>query len=102
MALERSSGYVANRSHIPKRTCILCGTKASKRDFVRIVALPDGAIRLDLEGKAPGRGAYVCRRPECKRDKLKVQRLNHVLRTRVPESDWAALAVSLEAQKTSN
>lgn len=92
---------MASRGHVPERTCILCGTKAAKRDLVRIVAMPDGAIRLDSGGKAPGRGAYVCRRPDCKRDKLKVQRLSHVLKTKVAESDWAALVASLEANKTS-
>ncbi|MBM3948493.1 MAG: YlxR family protein [SAR202 cluster bacterium] len=101
MALARRAGQKASRGHVPERTCILCGTKAAKRDLVRIVAMPDGAIRLDHEGKAPGRGAYVCRRPECKRDNLKMQRLSHVLRAKVPESDWAALVGSLEADKAS-
>jgi predicted RNA-binding protein YlxR (DUF448 family) len=35
-----------------------------KRELIRIVRGPDG-IKLDLSGKAPGRGAYVHADPGC-------------------------------------
>ena len=30
----------------------------------------DGEVRADLAGKAEGRGAYVCARPECAEKRL--------------------------------
>jgi predicted RNA-binding protein YlxR (DUF448 family) len=35
-----------------------------KRELVRITASEDGA-RVDMSGKASGRGIYLCRNPEC-------------------------------------
>jgi predicted RNA-binding protein YlxR (DUF448 family) len=95
VALEQGIGHPGKRSRVPERTCILCGTKAPKRELLRVVASSDGSIRLDPEGKVSGRGAYLCRRPECNRDKLKMQRLSHALHTKVTDNDWAALVVSL-------
>lgn len=51
--------------HIPLRRCTSCATQASKRDLLRIVRTSDGALLLDPHGKAPGRGAYLCKKPAC-------------------------------------
>ena len=50
---------------IPLRMCTGCGEMFDKRTLVRVVKSPDGEISLDLTGKKPGRGAYVCRNTEC-------------------------------------
>ncbi len=49
----------------PQRTCIACRRIAAKRALVRVVATPEGRIVVDPKGKAPGRGAYVCRQRGC-------------------------------------
>jgi predicted RNA-binding protein YlxR (DUF448 family) len=49
---------VAPRSE-PERTCIGCRKTAGKRDLLRIVRTPQGEVRVDASGTAPGRGAYV-------------------------------------------
>ncbi len=49
----------------PKRRCIGCGKRDEKSAFVRIVAGKDGSLFLDLQGKAEGRGAYLCRDAAC-------------------------------------
>ena len=36
-----------------------CHTVRAKRELVRIVRAPSGALTVDLRGKAPGRGAYL-------------------------------------------
>ena len=36
-----------------------CHTVRAKRELVRIVRSPSGALTVDLRGKAPGRGAYL-------------------------------------------
>lgn len=37
----------------------------SKANLLRVVRSPDGAVTIDATGKAPGRGAYLCRKAEC-------------------------------------
>ena len=51
--------------HTPIRTCVGCGTERSKRELVRIVRTPDGAIVADATGKRSGRGAYLDPSPDC-------------------------------------
>ena len=51
--------------HTPIRTCVACRATDEKRDLLRVVRQPDGAVLHDPKGKLSGRGAYVCARPEC-------------------------------------
>ena len=45
---------------IPARQCIGCMTSRPKKELVRVVRAPSGEISIDLVGKKPGRGAYLC------------------------------------------
>ncbi len=65
------------RKHIPQRTCIACGTTKPKRELLRVVRTPQGAVELDAGGKKSGRGAYVCARRSCWELALKKHRLEH-------------------------
>jgi len=66
-----------------------------KKDLVRIVKAPEkqdetGAplprpIELDLTGKKPGRGAYICRDPECLRLARKARRLERAFSCKIPD-----------------
>jgi uncharacterized protein len=51
--------------HTPIRTCVACRATDEKRDLLRVVRQPDGAVLHDPKGKLSGRGAYVCAQPEC-------------------------------------
>jgi len=51
--------------HTPIRTCVACRATDEKRDLLRVVRQPDGAVLHDPKGKMAGRGAYICARPEC-------------------------------------
>ena len=57
---ETTSALAETRDAI--RTCVGCGRKAPKVEFVRFVAR-DG--ELVLGATDPGRGAYTCRRLAC-------------------------------------
>ena len=48
----------------PLRMCIACRQMKDKRELVRIVKNGD-EILLDQTQKAAGRGAYICKEPEC-------------------------------------
>lgn len=43
----------------PERTCVGCRTSAGKLELIRIVRTPNGEVRVDGSGRAPGRGAYI-------------------------------------------
>lgn len=56
-----------------------------KRELVRVVRTPEGAIELDLTGKKAGRGAYICPLSKCLAMALKAKRLEKKLETSLPE-----------------
>ena len=45
--------------------CAGCREGKSKKELVRVVKSPDGEISVDLTGKKPGRGAYICKNEDC-------------------------------------
>lgn len=49
---------------IPMRRCVGCMESKPKRELIRIVASDDGP-KIDLTGKANGRGIYLCPDSEC-------------------------------------
>lgn len=60
---------------IPLRKCIGCNEMKDKRELVRIVRNKEGEISVDLTGKKPGRGAYICKNVECLNKAEKSKRL---------------------------
>ena len=50
-----------DKSHIPIRTCIKCGTKREKNGLVRLVRDKEGQFVIDELQKKKGRGAYICK-----------------------------------------
>ena len=77
--------------HIPQRTCVGCRTSSAKREFVRTVRTPEGAVEVDATGKRPGRGAYLCGQRSCWEEALKKDRLARALRTTISSKDQEAL-----------
>ncbi len=68
---------------IPMRTCIGCGACRDKNMLIRVVRPPEGGLLLDPSGRANGRGAYLCRTPECLEKALKRKALTRVFHTEV-------------------
>lgn len=50
---------------IPQRKCVACQQMMPKKELIRIVRSPEGEIGIDLGGKKPGRGAYLCGKVSC-------------------------------------
>ena len=46
-----------------------------KKELLRVVKAPDGAVSIDLTGRKPGRGAYVCHSAECLKRAIKQRQL---------------------------
>jgi predicted RNA-binding protein YlxR (DUF448 family) len=97
------------RKHIPQRTCIVCRTVRPKRNLVRVVRTPEGAVVLDETGKRNGRGAYLCRQRSCWDTALAKRHLEHALKitmepeARVALQGYAAgLPLSLASESEEN
>ncbi len=71
---------------VPIRSCVSCRVHSEKKSLIRIVRSPDGQVRMDPTGKAPGRGAYLCGAKECIAQAIKKNKLGRALRCEVPES----------------
>ena len=80
---------------IPQRTCMACQEKKDKRDLVRIVRSPEGEISVDLTGKKPGRGAYICPNLECLNKVIKSKRLERSLETTISQEIYELLKEQL-------
>ena len=63
----------------------------AKRELTRVVRTPDGRIVLDLTGRLPGRGAYLCDDPACRATAMKKGALSRALATGIPEALLAEL-----------
>lgn len=50
---------------IPMRMCLGCNEMKPKKELIRVVKSAEGEISLDLTGRKPGRGAYICKSLEC-------------------------------------
>ena len=80
----------------PTRSCIACRTARPKRDLLRVVRAPDGTVAIDPTGRAPGRGAYLCRDASCWDAAARKRALEHALRTTIPTTVSAALVASAD------
>jgi predicted RNA-binding protein YlxR (DUF448 family) len=67
-----------------------------KKELVRVVKAPTGEITMDLRGKAPGRGAYVCRSQECLRRAMKSKALERGFETTIPQEVYDRLLEEME------
>ena len=71
-----------------------------QKELVRVVRAPSGEISIDLVGKKPGRGAYLCPNPDCLTKAKKKKALERCFEQPVPAEVYEALAAQLaEAAK---
>ena len=81
---------------IPMRQCTGCREMKPKRELIRVVRAPDGGISLDFRGKAPGRGAYVCRDVQCLKKAIKSRALERAFGVEIPQEVYDALTQQME------
>ena len=82
---------------IPMRMCVGCREMKEKRSLLRVVKSPEGAISFDRVGKAPGRGAYVCKSKACLERAVKARQLERALETRIDEAVFAQMMEEIDA-----
>ena len=83
---------------IPLRQCAGCREMKPKKELVRVVRAPDGGISLDFRGKAPGRGAYLCRDRECLARAVKIRAVEHTFGASLDEEALLKLQQELEEE----
>lgn len=76
---------------IPLRMCTGCMEMKPKKELVRVVKNKEGEVSMDLTGKKPGRGAYVCRNLECLEKAFKTKRLEKNLEVKISEELYEKL-----------
>ena len=81
---------------IPLRRCNGCGESKPKKELVCVVRAQDGTVSLDLTGKKPGRGAYVCPSAACLAKARKARRIERALEVSIPDEIYAAMEAEIE------
>ncbi len=81
---------------IPMRMCVGCREMKEKKSLIRVVRSPEGDVSLDPTGKKSGRGAYVCRDPECLKRAIKQRQLERQLDAALSPETAEALRQELE------
>jgi hypothetical protein len=57
----------------------------NKKELIRVVRTPEDRVEMDITGKKSGRGAYICRDPECLNLAVKGKRLQKALQHEISE-----------------
>lgn len=84
-----------HQKRVPLRMCAGCGEMKPKKELVRVVKAPDqkdenglvvteGGVSLDLSGRKPGRGAYVCKNITCLKAARKARRFEKAFSCQIP------------------
>lgn len=84
---------------IPLRMCSGCMQRLTKKELVRVVRSPEGEISLDLTGKMPGRGAYICPKESCLKQARKAKRLARALECQIPDEVYEKLEGAMRANE---
>lgn len=79
------------------RMCVGCREMKEKKTLIRVVRNPEGEVSIDPTGKKSGRGAYVCRNPECLKRAIKQKQLERQLEAVLGPETAEALQAELAA-----
>ncbi|MCL2632723.1 MAG: YlxR family protein [Coriobacteriia bacterium] len=53
--------------------------------------MPEGSAWLDISGRAPGRGAYICKDEACFSQAYRKRLLDRALKIKITDQGWYAL-----------
>ena len=73
---------------IPQRSCVVCRTQKNKSELLRIVKNKENIIKIDENGKEPGRGAYICYSKECLEKAIKTKKLEKALEINIEDEKY--------------
>lgn len=76
---------------VPLRTCVITKEKCEKKDLLRVVRTPEGAIVYDKTGKQNGKGAYLKKDKEVISKARKNKALERILEVKIPDDIYDIL-----------
>ena len=82
---------------VPMRKCVGCNEMKSKKELIRILKTPEEEILLDITGRKNGRGAYLCKNPECLVMAARNKGLERSLGMKIPEEIYENLKKEIDA-----
>ncbi len=90
--------------HNPLRSCVACRRQADKRELLRVIRTPQGAIDIDFSGKQNGRGAYLCWSIKCLEQAAKARKLDRALHTALSDETVQLIrdAIATRAKEADN
>ncbi|MEG0571094.1 MAG: YlxR family protein [Oscillospiraceae bacterium] len=80
----------------PLRKCTGCNQMKAKIELVRVVKNKENEIFLDLTGKKPGRGAYVCNSLECFKKARKSRGFERAFSCRISDELYDSLEKEID------
>ncbi|SCY12529.1 RNase P modulator RnpM [Alkaliphilus peptidifermentans] len=81
---------------IPLRKCVGCSEMKPKKELIRVVKDKEGEIKVDLTGKAHGRGAYICLKKECFEKAKKAKALNRAFECSITDEVYEKLILEID------
>lgn len=82
---------------IPQRKCMGCGEMFDKNNLIRVCKNNEKGIFLDYSNKAEGRGAYICKNPDCLNKAVKARRFERSFKCAFPAGVYELLLKELES-----
>ncbi len=89
---------MASEKKIPMRQCLGCREMKPKRELLRLVRSPEGEVSIDMKGKAPGRGAYICKSVECMKKARRSKAFDRAFEIKISDEMLDRLQQEIEAQ----
>ena len=98
------------QKRVPMRMCTGCGEMKPKKELVRVVKAPDGKnengevtafgeVSLDLTGRKPGSGAYVCRNIACLKAARKARKFERAFSCQIPSEVYDQMEEELASNE---
>ncbi len=84
---------------IPQRRCLGCNESKDKKDLIRVVKNNQDEISIDLIGKKPGRGAYICHDIECLKKAKKAKRIERAFSMQIEEDIFLRLEKEIQDEQ---
>ena len=83
---------------VPMRKCVGCNEMKPKKELVRVVRSKEGDVSLDLKGKRPGRGAYLCRNKACLKKARKSKRIENALEVTISQELYESMESEISGE----
>ena len=88
---------------IIQRTCIGCNQKKDKKELVRLVLNKNNEFFLDENGKAEGRGIYICKDINCLNSAIKSKKISKLFNINISEDLFDSIrGVIIEEENKNN